>query len=277
MRKAKAAVTLTMITVLLQLNVGLASAAYVDSCATGDLETNWSVIDRAKSNPNITGVIGQATVRTLRPCLTPNGLNWDIPWVLPANLQFNTTDPSRIIQIGYARCGRPVADGPCNGDIPNDGKMHFVYTPADNSGGGLRLADGWYKAPVVGHEYRFKIVHGSGVWTYCIQDRTAGEAYDCHNTSDSWTSGTYSWYGSETNNDNSQNGNSFNEAEISFRWLQYQRNGTWFVVSDQVGCDGLSTGTYPTYYHCQIVSTIDVDGDGVANDSETLWSHTHDH
>lgn len=88
---------------------------------------------------------------------------------------------------------------------------------ADNSGGVLRLADGWYKAPVANHEYRFKIVHGSSVWTYCIQDRTAGEAYDCHNTSDSWTSGTYSWYGTETNNNNSQNGNSFDESELNKR------------------------------------------------------------
>lgn len=271
-----AAVIATLV-LSLQMTAGVTLAVYVSSCATGSLDTNWSIVDRSKSNPNITGVIGQATIRTLRPCLTPNGVNWDIPWVLPANLQANTTDPNKIVQIGYARCGRPVADGDCNTNIPNDGKMHFVYTAADNSGGLLKLADGWYKAPVAGHEYRFKIVNGADVWTYCIQDRTAGEGYDCHNTADTWTSGTYSWYGTETNNDNSQNGNSFNESELNIRWMQYQRSGTWYVVTDQVGCDSISTGVYPSYYHCLITSTVDADGDGQVNDNETLWSHTHDH
>ncbi len=252
-------------------------AAYAYSCGTGSVDTNWTVVDRAKSSPNITGVIGQATVRTLRPCTSPNSANWDIPWVLPANLQYDTTNADRIVQIGFAKCGRPVADGDCNGNIPNDGNLHFVYTASDSSGGLLKLADGWYKAPIVGHEYRFKIVNGTDVWTYCIQDRTAGEGYDCHNTADTWTSGTYSWYGTETNNDNSQNGNSFNESELNIRWMQYQRSGTWYVVTDQADCMTLTTGVYPSYYHCQIVSTVDADGDGVVNDNETLWSHTHDH
>jgi hypothetical protein len=280
-RTLKTVASLMVVALSLQLNVSPVAAAYVTSCATGGagaLDTNWTTIQRIKSNPAISGVIGEATIRTLRPCTNAGSANWDIPWVLPANLQFDGTPSGKIVQIGYGRCGRPVVDGDCNTDIPNDGDAHFVYTLADNSGGGLRLADGWYgNAPVLGHEYRFKIELASGQWKYCIKDRTTGENYTCHYISASWTSGIFAWYGTETNNTNSQMGVGAGEVALNMRWMEYERSGSWTVVDGLTGCTKVSTDTFPAYYHCSIQSTVDTDGNGLLDDDETLWSHTVDH
>jgi hypothetical protein len=70
------------------------------------------------------------------------GSGWDFPAVLAANLQdqnVGTTD--NIVQLGYVRCG--LASGPCNGSIPNDGKMYPIFTPNDNATGVIALAS-WY-------------------------------------------------------------------------------------------------------------------------------------
>lgn len=294
--KARRRITVALGAALLasQLFVAPALAVYRQDCGVGALGSNWTFISRTKSSPSMDAVIGELTIRTLRPCTNPDPVDWDLPFALAANLQKSQApaDKNYIVQIGYAVCGR--AEGACNGNIPNDGQPHFVYTNDDDNGGLVVLADGWYHAPQAGHQYRFRIspatnASGQAVWEYCIKDKGTGEAYDCTKTADlrSWSSGIYAWWGTETYNTASQNGNSFNESELDLRWLQYRRSSTWYVVSDQSGCETRSVDEfgdpkpYPSTingnlaYHCQIVSTVDVDGDGQVNDLETLWSHTH--
>jgi hypothetical protein len=259
------------------------ATAYVYSCGSGGQWVDWTTVDRTFTSNLATGAILNVTVRTLRPCTSPNGSDYSFPAAGVLTLEGGTDE---IVQLAYLVCGVP---GGCGNGIPNDGKPHFVWTRADNAGGEVHLFDTWYHAPVAGHEYRFKILAtssaGNNIWQYCIRDYNTEPSYSCHNgghldgsgnfvLSRSWTSSSFAWYGTETQNTESQNGTGAGEASLNIRWMQYYRGGVWSVVSDQAGCVKTTEVIYPAHYDCSIVSTVDVDGDGVVNDKETLRSFT---
>lgn len=221
--------------------VGLAptatAASTVGPCATGLDRTSYGGFIRSRSNPGINGVAGRATVVNLPSCTSPGhssfGVDYDAPWVLPANIQSGCC--TNIVQIGYGRCG---ADIDCAFG-PNDGKQHFAYTRDDNEQGIMDAASWYPNEPVGGRVYGFKITaetnsDGNPVWRYCIRDITMGEAYGCTNRPRHWSSGDLAWFAAETNNTHSQLGHKpDSEHDINMR-VQYRRGGDW-VLGRQVG------------------------------------------
>jgi hypothetical protein len=268
---------------MLMAGAGPAAAAYAKAC--GSYYKNWTTVDREfPSGDALTGVIADVRVRTQRPCTSGGG---DQPFVLVTLQRSGTGFLDDLVQIGYAKCNVP---GGCN-NIPNDGQHHFVYTRADNMGGLMWLFDTFYHAPEVGHEYRFRITTGvsggDNIWTYCIRDKAEEPDYTCRNGGSqnaagdivherSWNSGRFAWYGAETTNAGTQMGVANNEADLNMRWMQYRRTGTWYVA-EPTTCVKATQVSYPSWYQCSTVSTVDVDGDGVVNDKETLQVWTTDH
>lgn len=237
-------------------------AAYYDNCQLSGYQGDLAYIARGESTQDLTGALADVDMRSVNPC-TENGSYADQTGV-PIGVQYNSTDPNRIVQLGYARCGETPK---CN-DIPKDGNNHFWYTKSDTGGGLGYLADGWYKAPIIGHRYRLKVEatthNGSNVWQYCIKDTTAGESYVCHFENRTWTYGLIAWWGTENHNVHSQNGTRFIDADINLD-AQYKKNGLW---SFRDGSDNvcLKSPGLPSYYGCL-----------VASDTRTLWSYTFDH
>lgn len=269
-----------------------AAPIYALPCADAALQKNWSTVDRFfRSGAQVAGALADMRVRTLRPCTNPSSANWDMPFVL-VTLQRDlySVDPNSIVQIGYAVCGRPTVN--C-GDIPRDGAPHFVYTRGDNNGGDMWLFDTWYHAPVLGHEYRLRVAQatssaGDPVWQYCIRDKASEPSYTCHNgghqltngtfsASRSWNTGKFPWYGAENTSLASAQGTGAGESHLNVRWMQYLRSSVWNVATPTV-CDEetVAGGTVPGAYRCDTISTVDVTGDGVVNDQETLRVWTDD-
>jgi hypothetical protein len=243
-------------------SAGPAFAVYYDSCTLAGYQTNQAIIARGETTQDLTGALADVDMRPMNPC-TENGSYADQTGV-PIGFQYNGTDVNRIVQLGYTRCSDSTG---CN-DIPKDGKNHFWFTKSDTGHGTAYLADGWYKAPVIGHRYRMKVEatthNGSNVWQYCIKDSTAGEAYVCHFENRSWTYGLLAWWGTENHNIHSQNGTRAIDADLNLV-AQYKRSGTWYTRS---GSDNIcyKSTSFPTYYNCQVIS-----------DLKTFWSYTFDH
>jgi hypothetical protein len=288
LRRRRAALSLAATLALTALSAPIVRAAPIFAlpCSDAAIHKDWSTVNRFfSSGAQPTGALADMRVRTLRPCTNPSSSSWDMPFVF-VTLQRDvfTVDPSNIVQIGYARCGRPSVS--C-GDIPNDGQMHFVYTRGDNNGGDAWLADGWYHAPVLGHEYRLRVATatsstGDPVWQYCIRDKASEPSYTCHNgghqltngtfsATRSWSSGKFPWYGAENTSGASQQGVGDGEPHLDVRWMQYFRSSTWIVATPTTCVESAGPGSsVPSAYDCATVSTVDVTGDGVVNDQETL-------
>lgn len=268
-----------------------AAPLFALQCSDATLQKDWSSVNRFfDTGAQATGALADMRVRTLRPCTNPSSANWDMPFVF-ATLQRDvySVDPNNIVQIGYAVCGRPSV---ACGNIPNDGAPHFVYTRADNSGGEVWLFDTWYHAPVLGREYRVRVAQttaaGNPVWQYCIRDKASEPNYTCHNgghqltngtfaASRSWNSGKFPWYGAENSSAASQQGTGLSEPHLDVRWMQYYRSAAWIVATPTTCTESASPGrTVPSSYLCTTVSTVDVTGDGVVNDKETLRVWTDD-
>jgi hypothetical protein len=175
-----------------------ADAVYAGYCSQGAQETEYAIVIRTDRAP-YKDVIGEAKVRNLRPCLSPDGTRYSYPLVLPANMDFNSDGSGRIVQLGYAEC---LGNTPkCGDNMPQDGQPHFVYTPNDNSGGIFDLADGWACEPILGHKYRFKIEKDGSLWHYCIRDVTTAAAYFCTSRFRTWSArGAIVWFGTEVQN-----------------------------------------------------------------------------
>jgi hypothetical protein len=252
-----------------------ALAAYRGNCAAYSLSQTAAVrgVGHGFTANDITGVIGDAWVRALGPCLNPTGSEWDEPAVLPANLQSLSND-SGIVQIGYLKCGRPSPQT-C-GNIPNDGNMHFTYICDDVSGGAPCLADGWATTPVIGRRYRFRVQYnqlGTGKWDYSIQDLTTGTTYT-HSVTSHWHDGNVAWYGAESHDHGSNLGpNHISGMGINMYWMQYLRTsvGSWRVVTDLVQGDdfGEFGDPYPTWY------TESVHDQNYTNDAAVIWTEDH--
>jgi hypothetical protein len=284
-------------------------AAYAGACASGNHgpQTYHGYLRRTRpgqDNTYFISVIAEFTVRAMNicdPAGTGPGQYDSAYFVAAANIQ----STQGLVQIGYGKC---YSDGATAGIgcginpvIPADGKIHVMYTPDDQSSPFGKLGDGsalaqYNKTLTVGHTYRVRIraidtqTDGSGKWEYCIRDKTAGEAsYDCWHGDRHWNSSKEVWWGYETANSNSQFGSAYPASnDVNMRWMQYQyRNGgtvnpNFYVVTNLSTTDCLDIkpnpgDAWPNWYHCDVVSTVDVNGDGSVNDYETIVGHTHDH
>ena len=164
-------VTAASTALMLTWSAGPAAALYYDFCSPNfaAIHKTWTINTEVSPSYNISGSLANVRVRSISPC-TQNGIVADQSFV-PVTLQYDGTEANKdkIVQIGYSKCG---ASGGCN-DIPSDLKPHFWYTKSDTGSGLAWLADGWYKAPVIGDEYRMKveaISSGGSKWQYCIRD-----------------------------------------------------------------------------------------------------------
>ncbi len=279
-RAVTLAASLLLATLSLSIPPTAMAQSTVGTCASGTQRTSYGFFVRARSD--VSGAIGRATIVNLKPCTnggsTGFGVNYDVPWVLPANIQGGGSD---IVQIGYGRCGSSVD---CS-SMPNDDKQHFVYTYNDDSGGVMVQATWYPNEPVGGRVYGFKIVRdtnssGNPIWTYCIRDITMGQSYQCKNRPRTWSSGDLVWFGAETNNTHSQLGHKPDSVnDINIRG-QYRRNGDWYIVDKWGGGDPCvlhaNSGSPPARYKCTTKSLFDSNGDGSNNDKETADPWTDD-
>jgi len=236
-------------------------AAIVADCVPGNQKVMHAVV--MVGGANFDAVIGDAMTRQLVPCTAPNMAEFSYPLVLPANMELSGT---QIVQLGYIRCGAPAGVN-CN-NVPNDGKVHFIYTPADNTGGVFAVADFWTNgAPTVGHRYRYKITSEAGRWQMCIKDITAGAAYFCEpgGILQHWGQSTSVWWGTEVQNTNAAMGPTCCN-DIDLYWMQYSNpaNPNWWVVEN--ASVFRTNQPHPARYH-NFVYSVNFTNDG-------LKSHT---
>lgn len=209
-----------------------ASAVFVAACGTGTQKVMHSVV--LLQGTAFDAVIGDAMTRMVLPCSSPTAAKWSYPLVLAANMELNA---DQIVQLGYMRCGAPNG-APCD-NVPNDGKVHFIYTPVDNAGGQIKLADGWANGPpIVGHRYRYKIASEAGRWEMCIRDITAGTGAFCEpgGIPQSFGESDAVWWGTETQNTHASMGPCYCNPnnDINMYWMQYSNpaNPNWWVVQN---------------------------------------------
>jgi hypothetical protein len=205
-------------------------AAYNGLCSDGTEKTMHAYVSVGGATFDAT--IGEADTRPLLPCSTPTSTKFSYPLVMAANIERAGT--GKLVQIGYIRCHVGAA---CNSVIPDDGKVHFVYTPDDTSGGLLALADGWSNgAPTVGHRYRYKITSDSGSWTFCIKDVSISAPYYCKSKPQTWSEGTLVWWGTETQNTQAGMGpcSCGGGNDLNMYWLEYSNpaNSGWWVAEN---------------------------------------------
>ena len=258
--------------------------AYQHPCTSGN-QRSYSVVLRGAdfgfTGSDHIGSIGDAVVRSQGPCTNGTSSNFDIPFVLPANLQ-SSTSLNRIVQIGYARCGKPAGQD-CN-DIPSDGKQHFIYVCDDNSGGVVCVADDWAGLPVNNRRYRFRVQYdqnGTGKWDYSIKDLVTGVTKSKSITS-TWHNADGVWWGGENTDKGSVMASAhIGSNDIQMYWMQYLRAsvGTWSVVTDISATssppdfDEIATEppgfTHPAWYSYGIFSQ------NYTLDGINIWSSDH--
>ena len=224
----------------------------MDRAPTGTVKSMKALVRRTTATYD--GVIGDADARNLLLCTSPTEAVYSYPAVLPANMQSYPYDGVHIAQVGYLRCGKP--SGGC-GDaptVPNDGTIHFVYTPIDNCDGCFTSVDSWYGGPpVVGHRYRFKITNHlqPNQWIYCIRDVTAGTSEKCTSKTATFTQGGEVWFGTEVHNTNAGLGPN-DPARIHMYWMQYSKvnDPSWLVTTNNAMLT--NGGPLPSKYWCWI-------------------------
>jgi hypothetical protein len=271
------------------------AATYVGPCTTSPSseQTDHTFVRRPfPTGDAMSGVTMDVHVRNLRVCTGGTSSVYDYPAAV-LSLQRVGSGGTDIVQLGYVKCNKPGGLG----NVPCDGFPHWVYTRGDNASGFTWLFDTFYGPPVVGQEYRLRISTyttsgGNQVWQYCIRNKNTEPTYTCHtgghqtgpgtfSHSRSWDSGRLAWYGTETQNKNSAQGTGVDlpnfEPYLNIRWMQYRRGGTWWIATP-VNCEAQSVpGPRPSYFGCAVQSTVDVTGDGVINDQETIQPVTYDH
>lgn len=267
----------------------VSAATYTGPCVTTptSVQTDHTIEARTfTTGAGMYGVTMDVHVRNLRPCTGATSTVYDYPAAVVTLQRASTGYPTDLVQLGYVECNKPGGMGA----VACDGNPHWVYTRGDNESGETSLFDTHYHAPVVGHEYRLRISNyttsgGNEVWQYCIRDKATEPNYTCHTGGHktgpgtyaharSWNVGRYAWWGFETQNKNSAQGTGFdppstNEPYLYQRWLQYLRGTDWWVA-EPIACRFKTTGVRPSWFGCAVHSTVDVTGDGVVNDEETL-------
>ena len=260
--------------------------AYTHPCTSG-IQRSYSFVVRGSyfgfDGSDHTGAIGDARVRTQGPCTNSTGTNYDIPFVLPANLQ-SSSSSSRIVQVGYARCGKPAGQL-CTG-VPT-GAQKFIYICNDNSMGAICDATSWAGDPILGRRYRFRVQYnqlGTGKWDYSIQDLVTGITKFKSITS-TWHNADGVWWGGENTDEGSVMASAHvGGNDIEMYWMQYFRSsvGAWNVVTDisstssprdyvqcQISGSGCVIGGEPSWYGFTIFSQ------NFTNDGIQIWSSDH--
>jgi hypothetical protein len=252
--------------------------SYQHPCNSG-LQYSHSVVQRGGARGflynDIVGAIGDAAVRTQLPCSSATSLNFDYPMVWPAVLQ-DSASSSRIVQIGYTRCGKPTGQL-CN-DILADGTQHFTYVCNDVSGGTLCDAKPWAGTPVLGRRYRFRVQYnqlGTGKWDYSIKDLTTGVT-KTKSIASSWHNADGAWYGGENTDTGSVMASAHSGSnDIQLYWMQYLSTtvGAWNVVTDisatSTPADFVELGAQPSWYGYTIFSQ------NYTLDGINVWSSSH--
>ncbi len=260
--------------------------AYTHPCTAGN-QVSFSFVVRGShygfAGSDHIGAIGDARIRTQGPCTNSTGTNYDIPYVLPANLQ-SSTSSSRIVQVGYARCGKPAGQL-CTGVPP--GAQKFIYVCNDSSRGAICDATDWAGNPVLGRRYRFRVQYnqlGTGEWDYSIKDLVTGIT-KWKSIESTWQNADGVWWGGENTDEGSVMASAHvGGNDIEMYWMQYLRSsvGTWSVVTDIS-----STSSPRDYVQCQIVGINCVIGaepswngftifsQNYTNDGIQIWSSDH--
>jgi hypothetical protein len=276
------------VSVILGLTFVLANApvalalSYTYNCSGSQQTTHFQVEkDVSATNYWIKGVIGDVTNKNLNACGTIGGnfgSQYDVPFVLAANIQdYGDATTSNIVQLGYGRCEISGCI------IPADSNQHLLYTPSDHAGGAVASAESWYHALVDNDRYRMKIVAitctspgtTGHCWELSVRDVSKGEAYVTHKISMTWNvqlykGGNFAWWGSETNNVNSQMGVTDTNSDFDMDYMQYlttQSGAQWTVRQGMSSCS-FPDGT-PSGYHCAISTTV------YTKDTLASWTTPH--
>lgn len=182
------------------------------------------------SGPLINGSEGNAVVRDVRSCTSPNvPATLGAAWVLPANLDSS----SGIAQLGYGR----VDCGSFSCTLPSNVRV-FLYTLNDTSGGVVyEFAPSGLPRPILGHNYDFRIdaTPNSLAWDYCISDLTAGGGFKCIERNKDW-GGTSVWWAYEVNRSTDQLGGTSSSQSVLTQ-LKYRSSAgsTWTLRQQDSG------------------------------------------
>jgi hypothetical protein len=225
---------------------------------------------------DLTGAIAIETVRNIGPCTSPTVTSWDMPAILPVNIQNSTIvnidgDVGVIVQIGWMKCS---SLSPC-GNVPADGNLHFVYICNDMSGGTPCNAGSWAGTPVLGRRYKFRIQYnqsGTHQWDHSIMDTVTGVTKTTKTTAH-WTAGTSDWWGAETHDNGSIMGAAHianNDTNMySMEYLRTTIGQTQIVTDIDRDVDLFENGPAVPWYSYNIYNK------NFTNDGVNIWSSAH--
>lgn len=241
------------------LPAAVVNANFYSACTSGTEAIYQPIIRRDFPAADIIGVIGDSDAHPTSPCTSPSNTKWDMPMVLPANLQ-SASKAHGIVQLGIWRCTPPPMG--CPNGMPNDNAYHFMYICDDMSGGAVCQADkpltGWTGPPEDGLRYRFKIVWQSdNTWRYTIKELASGVTWSTTIPAH-WHDGDTAWWGPESHNTHSGMGYQDNAQgwRENMYWMQYYRQsvGNWQVTTgDVIDHETQPLGlAWPTYWQDQV-------------------------
>lgn len=273
------------------------AAAYTYDCDTGTMPASHYHMyvhkETANNNDEFDGVIGEAFARNRATCFGASPAKQGFSAVFPANLQ-QGLNGGGLVQVGF------YEDSSMNNTV-------MVYTPWDHAEPGQCVVQGvpqpgclavanWYNggAPVCTTcLYRFRIQWVSSFlnedWQICIRNVSNGQAYVCHQIDFTWGGSNrakVAWWLYETQNSADAIGHT-DTGNISPRWLQYRREGAGWMVRSGMGNEpapydynaqgGCRHDPVPAHYKCQIRNVIDLNGDGLFNDKDSMeaWTTLH--
>lgn len=274
-RRVLVAVTLAAALVALAAPVAFATT-YVTNCGPRSVTHDQIEKDVTQQTYFLKGAIGDATVRTLQPCIATGssgqGTDWDMPFVLPANLQEFDNGGTGLVQLGFGRCN--ITSGTC-ANVPPDGNEYPIWTPVDNASGAIDRAT-WYHSGAALHlndRYRFRIDKlNSTTWEYCIRDITTGETYVCHDATFHWSEpgANFAWWAAETATHASGIGVRAADPDFSMDYMQYlttQSGAQWTVRTGLNGCS--LPDNDPSWYRCTTATTV------YSGDTMNAWTNLH--
>jgi hypothetical protein len=133
-------------------------------------------------------------------------------------------------------------------------------------------------APVLNHQYTFRINDGGSVWFYYIKDLNTGNDWQWTATNHQTSNAPIVWWGTETTHTSTAIGTNQGSPDLFIRRMQYHpTGGVWHTVTEQGKVFERNTGgfVFPSYttlgewYHDYIEESY--------YPADTLQSHTHLH